>query len=180
MKARDLLQPRGAPMGLTLATLSLLCLGSEAPRAGCGPTTSFAVNGEIAKPTVFDLPRLRQFSPVQAKVKYSVTVTKSFTGALLWDVVNSPPAGPVKVDPKVNDDILGKIVIVTGCDGYRTVFGAGEIGPSYGGNRIIVAYAVDGQALGRSGFARIVAPGDQGRGRFVSNIVRIDVKDPVK
>src|SRR6516165_8433242 len=177
MKARDPLQPRRAPTRLILITLSLLCFVSEEVQAGCAPTTSFAVTGEIAKPTVFDLPRLRQFSPVEAKVKYSGTVTKLFTGALLWEVVNSPPAGPVKVDPKVNDDILGKIVVITGCDGYRTVFGAGEIGPSYGGNRIIVAYAVDGQSLGRSGFARIVAPGDAGRGRFVSSIARIDVKD---
>jgi hypothetical protein len=34
-----------------------------------------------------------------------------------------------------------------------------------------------GQSLGQDGFARIVAPGDKAGGRFVSNIVSIDVED---
>jgi hypothetical protein len=58
------------------------------------------------------------------------------------------------------------------------VFGAGEIDPSFGGSQIMVAYATGGASLGTDGFARIVAPGDKAGGRFVSNIVEIEVKDP--
>jgi len=58
------------------------------------------------------------------------------------------------------------------------VFGAGEIDPSFGGNQIMVAYATGGASLGADGFARIVVPGDKAGGRFVSNIVEIEVKDP--
>jgi hypothetical protein len=41
----------------------------------------------------------------------------------------------------------------------------------------MVAYAAGGQPLGQDGFARIVAPGDKAGGRFVSNVVNIDVED---
>jgi hypothetical protein len=56
-------------------------------------------------------------------------------------------------------------------------FGAGEIAPNFGGDQIIVAYAVNGQPLTDTGFARIVAPGDKQGGRFVSNIVKIEVRN---
>jgi hypothetical protein len=69
---------------------------------------------------------------------------------------------------------------VTASDGYETVFAAGEISPTFGGGQIMVAYAADGQPLGANGFARIVAPGDKAGGRFVSNIVKIKVRDAGK
>jgi Oxidoreductase molybdopterin binding domain len=104
-------------------------------------------------------------------------VTQSFTGTLLWDLLQSVG---IVVDPKIKNDILRKVVIVKGSDGYQSVFGAGEIAPTFGGAQIMVAYAADGQALGKDGFARIVAPGDKAGGRFVSNIVKIEVQDAGK
>jgi len=104
-------------------------------------------------------------------------VTQSFTGTLLWDLLQSVG---IVVDPNVKNDILRKVVIVTGSDGYETAFGAGEIAPNFGGAQIMVAYAVDGQPLGKDGFARIVAPGDKAGGRFVSNIVKIEVQEAGK
>jgi hypothetical protein len=78
------------------------------------------------------------------------------------------------LDQSINNDILRRIVIVTGSDGYETVFGAGEIDPEFGGHQIMVAYAKDGQALGPDRYPLIVAPG----GRFVSNIIKIEVRVP--
>jgi hypothetical protein len=93
---------------------------------------------------------------------------------LLWDVLQS--AG-IKVDPNVKNDILRFIVVVTGSDGYEAIFGAGEIDPEFGGDQIIIAYTENGQSLGQDGFAKIIAPGDKAGGRFVSNIVKIEVRD---
>jgi Oxidoreductase molybdopterin binding domain len=100
-------------------------------------------------------------------------VSQTFTGALLWDVLSSVG---IVLDPNVKNDILTKIIVVTGSDGYQATFGAGEIAPNFGGNQILVAYAVDGQPLGSAGLARIVAPGDKQGGRFVSSIVKIEVE----
>ena len=101
-------------------------------------------------------------------------MSQSFTGALLWDLLQSVG---IVLDLNIKNDILHQIVIVTGSDGYNPFFGAGEIAPNFGGDQIIVAYAVNGQPLGDTGFARIVAPGDKLGGRFVSNIVKIVVKN---
>ena len=58
------------------------------------------------------------------------------------------------------------------------MFSAGEFDPFFGGGQVMVAYATGGQSLGSDGFARIVVPGDKAGGRFVSNIVSIEVRDP--
>ncbi len=73
-----------------------------------------------------------------------------------------------------------KIAIVTGSDGYKTVFGAGELEPGFGGDQVMVAYKANGQLLGADGFARIVASGDKKGGRFVSNVVKIEVRSVEK
>jgi hypothetical protein len=118
--------------------------------------------------------------PAQENLTYfaaGAVVSESFTGVLLWDLLNNPPVGGIVTNPNVKNDILHKVVIVTGTDCYQSVFGAGEIDPFFGGSQIIVAYATGGQSLGDNGFARIVVPGDKAGGRFVSNIAKIEVRD---
>lgn len=161
----------------------LLCGIAGSPlKAACpgGASTSFTVTGDVQKRAVFDLRRLQGLPAAQANITYfaagSVT-SQAFTGALLWDLLNNSPVGGIVTDPNVKNDILHKIVIVTGSDCYQTVFGAGEVDPFFGGAQIMVAYAADGQPLGTDGFARIAAPSDKAGGRFVSNIVNIDVED---
>jgi hypothetical protein len=147
-----------------------------------GVSSRFVVTGDVKKQQGFDLDQLtRNYSPAQENVTYFAAgsvVTESFTGVLLWDLLNAPPVGGITTDPNIKNDILHKVIVVTGSDCYQSVFGAGEINPSFGGNQIMVAYATGGASLGTAGFARIVVPGDKAGGRFVSNIVEIEVKDP--
>jgi hypothetical protein len=164
------------------AALLLISVGNSPLQAACpgGVSNSFSVSGEVTKRTVFDLNNLEQFPPAQQNVTYFAAgsvVTESFTGVLLWDLLNNSPVGGIVTDPAIKNDILHKVVIVTGTDCYQSVFGAGEIDPFFGGNQIMVAYATGGQSLGNAGFARIVAPGDKAGGRFVSNIAKIEVRD---
>jgi Oxidoreductase molybdopterin binding domain len=163
--------------------LLLISVGTSPLQAACpgGVSDSFTVSGDVTKRAAFDLDKLEQFPPAQANVTYFAAgsvVTESFTGVLLWDLLNSAPVNGIVTDPNVKNDILHKVVIVIGTDCYQSVFGAGEINPSFGGNQIMVAYATGGEPLGSSGFARIVAPGDKAGGRFVSNIAKIEVRDP--
>jgi hypothetical protein len=166
------------------AALLLIGLGnSPLQAASCpgGVSNSFTVTGQVTNPnTVITLAQLEQFAPAQANVTYfsaGSVVTESFTGALLWDLLNNSPVGGIVTDPTVKNDILHKIVIVTGTDCYQSVFGAGEFDSFFGGSQIMVAYLSGGQPLGSAGFARIVVPGDKAGGRFVSNIANIDVED---
>src|SRR5271170_2440536 len=164
----------GLRMTVRVLFAALLLIGGPSAPAGAscsgGVTMSFTVTGEVAKPSVFYLNNLEQLPVAQANVTYFAAgsvVSQSFTGALLWDLLNNPPVGGIVTDPSVKNHILHKIVIVTGSDCYQSVFGAGEFDPFFGGSQIMVAYAVGGQSLGQDGFARIVAPGDKAGGRFV-------------
>ena len=164
------------------ATLLLIGVGASPLQAACpgGVSNYFNVTGEVTNRVVFDLNKLEQFAPAQENVTYFAAgsvVTESFTGVLLWDLLNNAPVNGIVTDPNTKNDILHKVIIVTGTDCYQSVFGAGEINPSFGGNQIMVAYATGGQSLGSAGFARIVAPGDKAGGRFVSNIAKIEVRD---
>jgi hypothetical protein len=165
------------------AALLLIGVGSTPLQAACpgGVSSYFTVSGEVMKRTVFDLNKLEQFASAQENVTYFAAgsvVSESFTGVLLWDLLNNAPVNGIVTDPTIKNDILHKVIIVTGTDCYQSVFGAGEIDPFFGGSQIIVAYATGGKSLGGAGFARIVVPGDKAGGRFVSNIASIEVRDP--
>lgn len=163
--------------GAALLLLTMIGFSTLGEALASGPSTVLQVIGNVQKPTTFDIRKLQTLPVVNQDVTYFAAgsvVSQSFTGALLWDLLQSVG---IVLDPTIKNDILHQIVIVTGSDGYESVFGAGEIAPNFGGNQIIVAYGVNGQLLGSDGFARIVAPGDKQGGRFVSNIVQIQVKN---
>jgi Oxidoreductase molybdopterin binding domain len=165
------------------AALLLTSVSSVPVEAACpgGVSNYFTVSGEVTKRAVFDLNKLEQFPPAQANVTYFAAgsvVTESFTGVLLWDLLNDLPVNGIVTDPNVKNDILHKVIIVTGTDCYQSVFAAGEINPFFGASQIMIAYATGGEPLGSAGFARIVVPGDKAGGRFVSNIASIEVRDP--
>jgi PEP-CTERM motif-containing protein len=60
----------------------------------------------------------------------------------------------------------------------RSIFSLGEIDPMFGGLEDLVAYADTDDQLGLGGldgFARMVVSGDTAGGRYVSNLVALDV-----
>lgn len=97
-----------------------------------------------------------------------------FTGVPLWTLVS---AAGLQTDPRRKNDLLWKYV-VTGSDGYQAVIAVAEMLQDYGNQPILVAYQRDGTALGPDeGMARLVVPGDKRGGRYVDNIVRIEVRN---
>jgi hypothetical protein len=164
---------------LFAALLLLLGLAGVPLRAQSSPPPAppmFLVAGQVQTPKWVDVSALQQLPHVNQNVTYFAAgqvVNATFTGALLWDLLQSVG---IITNPNIKNDILRKIIIVTGTDGYVAVFTAGEIDPFFGGNQILVAYAVNGQPLGSLGPAQIVAPGDKAGGRFVHNIAKIIVE----
>jgi len=73
---------------LALMLIGIIGIGSSALQAACpgGVSTSFTASGDVTNRAVFNLRKLRQFSPTQANVTYFAAgsvVTESFTGVLL-------------------------------------------------------------------------------------------------
>jgi hypothetical protein len=167
---------------LALLLIGIINVCSASLQAACpgGISTLFTVTGEVTNRAFFNLNKLKQLPQAQANVTYFAggsVVTEAFTGVLLWDLLNNSPVNGITTSQNIKNDILHKVVIVTGTDCYQSVFGVGEFDPFFGGSQIMVAYATGGQSLGTAGFARIVVPGDKAGGRFVSNIANIEVRD---
>ena len=166
--------------GRYVSNLTSLAVASAPvqPGTGGGPTTQVAVQGAVATPLALALPSLEALPSYTETITYlagGTPVTDTYTGALLWDVLNS--AG-IRTDPGIKNDILRDLVTATGSDGYQVSFALGELSPSFGDAPILVAYSdTAGQLLGSAGFARIVVPGDSAGGRYVSNLASLTVFD---
>lgn len=134
------------------------------------------ITGDIGGSGIYNLPNL---SPVITEsVTYTaagVPVSDTYTGIKLWDLLND--AGGVNVTSAKND-LLSKYVVATGADGCQAVFSLGEIDPNFGAQPVLVAYADQAGQLGphgSDGLARMVVPGDQAGGRYVSDLVSLKV-----
>jgi uncharacterized protein with beta-barrel porin domain len=67
--------------------------------------------------------------------------------------------------------------VATGSDGYQAIVSLGEIDPAFGNQPDLIAYLMNGTSLGTNGFARLVVPNDSKQGRWVSNLVNLEVFD---
>ena len=150
--------------------------------AFAAPSTQLTVSGIVQNPATYNSASLSALpSPItqtDAFLSGSTPQTHVYTGASLWNLLN---AANVIVQPAVKNDILSKIVLVTGSDGYKTVFSLGELDPNFGNRPDLLAYAETinkvQAPLGSDGFARVTAPGDVKGGRYVSNVAGLDVQN---
>ena len=151
-----------------LASLTVRASGATTAGSGGGHSDHLAVDGAVVHAGSFDLAALKAL-PVTTETVGGVT----YTGVSVWDLLNGT-AGIV-TDPAIKNDILDKYLVATGSDGYRTLLSMGEIDPAFGNQPDLIAYAADGQPLDASGFARLIVPNDAKAGRWVSNLVDLQV-----
>jgi hypothetical protein len=134
------------------------------------------LTGDVADPAVYNQPALAPVTTQTATYTAAgVSVTDTYTGITLWNLLDD--AGGVTVTSAKND-ILDKVVVATGSDGYKAVFSLGEIDPSFGAQLVMVAYGDGAGQLGPAGtdgLARMVVPGDLAGGRYVSDLVSLQV-----
>jgi hypothetical protein len=152
----------------------------QAPAPAKGPgglSSEFTLSG-VLNPGMYTLSSLAALPAVQLTAAYKAggtPVTDTYTGVSLWTLLND--AGLI-TDPNIKNDVLRQNVEAIGSDGYAAIFSLGEIDPMFGDQPDLVAYAdTDGQLGpdGEDGFARIVVPGDTAGGRYVSNLVALEV-----
>jgi hypothetical protein len=87
-----------------------------------------------------------------------------YTGVPLWNLLT----------PTVSS-VLSGYVIASGTDGYEVLYSLAELDPNFGAPLDLVPYADTQGAFPSDGFARIVIPGDNHQGRYVSNLDSIQV-----
>lgn len=96
----------------------------------------------------------------------------TFEGALLVDVLT---AAEPAFDPDRKNDALQHSVLVTATDNYQAIVAWGEIDPEFEGKEVMLAFAQDGQPLARP---RLVVPGDERGGRYVTDVIRVSLLLP--
>jgi len=140
-------------------------------------SSSLTLSGSVTDPRTYTFADLSAFPATTETVTYFAAgspVTTTFTGVLLWTLLTTNGQNLI-TNPAVKNEVLREYVIATGTDGYTAVISLGEIHPNFGGDLDMVAYLQNGQPIDADGFARLVVPGDKFGGRYVSNLVNLQV-----
>jgi DMSO/TMAO reductase YedYZ molybdopterin-dependent catalytic subunit len=95
-----------------------------------------------------------------------------YEGVLLWTLLDR---AQLTQEPRRRDH-LRATVTVTGRDGYAVILSMGELDPDFEGKSVILAYRRDDQPLPAAEGLRLVVPGDKHGGRYVRDVVRIEIK----
>lgn len=159
---------RGGRYVSKLVRLDVRTSGSAVAGGAGGVSTSFTVSGDVKQTRTFDLTALQSLPAVTQTVGTTV-----YTGVSLWTLLNTTLG--LKTDASAKNPTLAMYAVATGSDGYKAMVSLGEIDPGFGNRNTIVAYAANGAALGSTGDARLIVPGEVKQGRSVSNLVAIEV-----
>ena len=151
-----------------------------ATNSSTSPATSEAVEltGLVEQPATLTVTDLQQLPTETVDVSYEThegTEQHTYRGVRLYTVIEQ--AG-LKLDSDRKNDQLRKYVAITAKDGYEAVVSWGEIDPDYADASILLAWEEDGETLtGKDGPVRLVVPTDKQGGRYVSGVVRVEVRD---
>jgi hypothetical protein len=138
------------------------------------PAGAVAVTGAVKTPRTVTADQLAALPQRTVSVQFGSgkgPEQHTETGALLTDLL---PVDSLATTPAKNDQ-LSFAVVATGADGYRALVSYGEAAPDFGNRGLLVATSEDGKPLARP---RLVVPGDVKGGRYVSDLVRLEVVRP--
>ena len=171
-------------------TLSMLGLGQptladrnsaslQETKCPGGTSDRLRLGGQVEESKTFTLSDLQSLPASKETVTFlsgQGQETHTYIGVPLWQLIQS--SGGLKPNPSVKNNFLRQYIVVEGTDCYEAVVAVGEIEPTFEGKQVLVAYAEEDSShsqtlLSDQGFARLVVPGDQKGGRYVSNINRI-------
>jgi hypothetical protein len=149
-----------------------------------GTSERFRLSGQVEESKTFTLSDLQSLPASKVNVTFTSgqgEENHTYIGVPLWQLIQS--VGGLKSNTNVNNPknyLLRQSIVAEGTDCYQAVVSVGEIEPTFEGKQVVVAYAEEDSSgnqtlLTDQGFARLVVPGDQKGGRYVSNIRRIVV-----
>lgn len=143
-------------------------------------STPILIGGLVNAPRSITLADLKAMPSREVKVTYTSgsgaslkTNTHTFKGVLLFDLLS---AAKPRFNAAAKNDPIRWFVRASALDNYVAVFGWGELDPEFGNKGVLVAYEQDGQPLPeKSGAVQLVVPGDGKGGRYVSNLISLQV-----
>lgn len=152
-----------------LARLEMRPVTSAALATGGGVAGAFTVSGAVSKPATFDLAALQALPASTLSFNGN-----TYTGVSLWTLLNSTTG--LKTETAQRNPTLAMVAVATGSNGRKELVSLGEIDPAYANLGALVAYAINGQALGADGVAQLVLPYQIDHTRVISNLTNIEVQ----
>ena len=158
---------------LTLLAALFVLLPAAGPAIATSERTVTTVDGAVAHPLMrLTMDDLRAFPQRRERVGFLAGGERerhAYRGPLLFDVL---AAAEPTFDPGVKNDQLRHAVLVTAMDEYQAVVAWGEIDPGFAGNEVLLAVEEDRHPLKRP---RLVVPGDERGGRYVSDVTTVSL-----
>jgi DMSO/TMAO reductase YedYZ molybdopterin-dependent catalytic subunit len=152
--------------------MKALLLGAGLLLAAVPALADVLVDGQVRQPHPWTLAELKALPPASAEVTYMTghgEENARFTGVPLWTLL-----GEAKLaDEQGKMPGLRHSVLVSGRDGYSVALSFGEFDPDFEGKAVLLAWQRDGKDLEAP---QLVVPGDKRGGRYVHDVVRIEVK----
>ena len=104
------------------------------------------------------------------------TSSRAYRGVQIWNLVREYGLAGA---PDPHGNVLDSFVLASGSDGDTALFSAGELDPSFGNTHALLAVQTAGSVpqVGPSPFLT-TAPLDQRAARYVSSLVRLEVRKP--
>jgi hypothetical protein len=152
---------------LILALVLLCCVSAHAAEPA---TVSVALADghqvELSPSLLAKVPRQTVSATAHGK-------TASYEGYDLRAVLAAAGVAPIEA---IRGKRLGGYVVVAAADGYKVVFGLGELDSTLGNRLILLADRADGKPLApNDGPWRLVVPGDQRPARWERQVISIRV-----
>jgi len=132
------------------------------------------IEGAVVQPITLTIEALReQYQPYSVDTSYANdnrVATASFTGARVWDILQSAGVILNAEQPELMR------VMAWAADGFRCVVKWHEFDPAADNKLILVGYEQDGQPIqGKHGPLRLVVPGDPQGLRYIGNLATLTV-----
>lgn len=156
--------------------------GSTEDSSGSGDLASGSeaveLTGLVEQPAILTVADLQELPTETADVGYETHQgfeQHTYRGVRLYEVIDQ---SGLKLNPDQKSDQLRKYLVISAKDGYEVLVSWGEIDPEFANAPILLAWEEDGETLtGEDGPVRLVVPTDRRGGRYVSGVVRVEVRD---
>jgi DMSO/TMAO reductase YedYZ molybdopterin-dependent catalytic subunit len=171
---------RAASAGCAVLLLGMVLLvdwpvEAQSGSAGAGSTAIVEIEGAVQEPLYLSPQDIEGLPAERVSASYVTGHGQEqgdYTGVLLWTLLNR---ARLNEEPRRRDH-LREVITVTGRDGYAVVFSMAELDPDFEGKSVLLAYRRNDQPLPVAEGLRLVVPGDKHGGRYVRDVVRIEVK----
>jgi hypothetical protein len=162
-------------------------LGQEKPCPRCGAKApeeqarGLIVGDDSGKTVTFSAAELSRLK--QSTIKVDLEGEKAvYEGVLVGDLLRAIGV-PLDLKCGTRDDaklrvLIGTGVVVDAADGYRALFSLMEVDPDRKDNPVLLASKKDGQPLGKEGPYQVIEPEGKIKGRWVQQVVRIQIRYP--